>query len=44
MSDVVASCLKTVSVIKNPTLEDYFDCDAETRARAKEFIKTKVAK
>jgi len=43
MSDLVASCLNTVSVIKNPTLEDYFDCDAETRARAKEFIKTKVA-
>jgi 1-deoxy-D-xylulose-5-phosphate reductoisomerase len=44
MSDLVASCLNTVSAIKNPTLEDYFDCDAETRARAKEFIKTKVAK
>jgi 1-deoxy-D-xylulose-5-phosphate reductoisomerase len=43
MSDLVASCLNTVSAIKNPTLEDYFDCDAETRARAKEFIKTKVA-
>lgn len=43
MSDLVASCLNTVSVVKNPTLEDYFDCDAETRARAKEFIKTKVA-
>lgn len=43
MSDIVASCLNTVSVIKNPTLEDYFACDAETRAKAKEFIKTKVA-
>jgi len=43
MSDLVASCLNTVSVVKNPTLEDYFDCDAETRARAKEFIQTKVA-
>ncbi len=43
MSDLVASCLNKVSIIKKPTLEDYFACDAETRAKAKEFIKTKVA-
>jgi len=43
MSDLVANCLNTVSIIKKPTLEDYFACDAETRAKAKEFIKTKVA-
>ncbi len=43
MSDLVESCLNKVSIIKKPTLEDYFTCDAETRAKAKEFIKTKVA-
>ncbi|MGB6036601.1 MAG: 1-deoxy-D-xylulose-5-phosphate reductoisomerase [Cryomorphaceae bacterium] len=43
MSDLVVSCLNKVSIIKKPTLEDYFACDAETRAKAKEFIKTKVA-
>ncbi|HKK40448.1 MAG TPA: 1-deoxy-D-xylulose-5-phosphate reductoisomerase [Cryomorphaceae bacterium] len=44
MSDVVESCLNKVSNIKKPSLEDYFACDAETRAKAKEFIKTKVAR
>ena len=39
MSDMVESCLNTVSFVKKPTLEDYFICDAETRAKAKEFIK-----
>ena len=43
MSDLVANCLNTCSIIQKPTLEDYFACDAETRAKAKEFIKTKVA-
>lgn len=39
MSDMVESCLNTVPFVKKPTLEDYFTCDAETRAKAKEFIK-----
>lgn len=44
MSDLVENCLKTVSPIQKPTLEDYFNVDAETRAKAKEFIKAKAAK
>jgi 1-deoxy-D-xylulose-5-phosphate reductoisomerase len=43
MSEVVENCLKAVSVINKPSVEDYFACDTETRAKAKEFIKTKVA-
>ncbi|MCZ4410420.1 1-deoxy-D-xylulose-5-phosphate reductoisomerase [Cryomorphaceae bacterium 1068] len=43
MSNLVENCLNGVSLIKKPTLEDYFGTDAETRAKAKEFIKTKVA-
>ena len=44
MSDVVENCLKNSSIIKNPSADDYYACDAETRAKAKEFIKTKVAR
>lgn len=43
MSDMVENCLSKVAFIEKPTLADYFGCDAETRAKAKEFIKTKVA-
>lgn len=38
MSDVIASCLGRMPFIKNPTVEDYRQCDTETRLLAKELL------
>jgi 1-deoxy-D-xylulose-5-phosphate reductoisomerase len=43
MSDLVSSCLQNCTFVASPSLEDYFSTDSETRSRALEFIKTKVA-
>jgi 1-deoxy-D-xylulose-5-phosphate reductoisomerase len=42
MSDVIASCLEEMPLLKNPSLEDYFETDRETRKKAEEMIRTKV--
>ncbi|WP_425392653.1 1-deoxy-D-xylulose-5-phosphate reductoisomerase [Ekhidna sp.] len=39
ISDVIENCLKKVSYIRNPELEDFIQTDKETRARALELIK-----
>ncbi len=38
MSDVIASCLDRMPFINTPTLEDYRQCDTETRLLAKELL------
>lgn len=38
MSDVIESCLSRMPFIKNPTVEDYRQCDTETRLLAKELL------
>lgn len=38
MSDVIASCLDRMPFIKTPTIEDYRQCDTETRLLAKELL------
>lgn len=38
MSDVIASCMSRMPFIKNPTVEDYRQCDTETRLLAKELL------
>lgn len=39
ISDVIESCLKKVSYIRNPELDDFIQTDKETRARALELIR-----
>jgi 1-deoxy-D-xylulose-5-phosphate reductoisomerase len=39
ISDVIESCLKKVSYIRNPELDDFIQTDKETRAKALELIK-----
>ncbi|WP_370089885.1 1-deoxy-D-xylulose-5-phosphate reductoisomerase [Ekhidna sp.] len=39
ISDVIENCLKKVSYIRNPELDDFIQTDKETRARALELIK-----
>lgn len=39
ISDVIESCLKKVSYIRNPEIEDFIQTDKETRAKALELIK-----
>lgn len=38
MSDVIASCLSRMPFIKTPSVEDYRQCDKETRLLAKELL------
>jgi 1-deoxy-D-xylulose-5-phosphate reductoisomerase len=38
MSDVIESCLSRMPFIKAPTVEDYRQCDTETRLLAKELL------
>jgi 1-deoxy-D-xylulose-5-phosphate reductoisomerase len=38
MSDVIETCMQRVSFIKNPTLDDYVQTDAETRRIASEAL------
>ena len=38
MSEVIASSLDRIPYIKNPSLEDYIQCDKETRLLTKELI------
>ncbi len=38
MSDVIASCLDRMPFIKTPTVDDYRQCDKETRLLAKELL------
>jgi 1-deoxy-D-xylulose-5-phosphate reductoisomerase len=38
MSDVIESCLSRMPFIKTPTIEDYRQCDKETRLLAKELL------
>ena len=38
ISDVIETCLKKVSYIRNPELDDFIQTDKETRARALELI------
>ncbi len=40
ISPVIEKCLKEVSFIKNPTLEDLIHTDKESRKKAQEFIKS----
>lgn len=39
ISDVIENCLKKVSYIRNPELDDFIQTDKETRAKALELIK-----
>ena len=39
MSDVIASALEKMPFIKTPTIEDYIQCDKETRILTKEILK-----
>ncbi|SNT15757.1 1-deoxy-D-xylulose 5-phosphate reductoisomerase [Ekhidna lutea] len=39
ISDVIENCLKKVSYIRNPELEDFIQTDKETRAKALELIR-----
>ncbi|WP_436517569.1 1-deoxy-D-xylulose-5-phosphate reductoisomerase [Ekhidna sp. To15] len=39
ISDVIENCLKKVSYIRNPEIEDFIQTDKETRAKALELIK-----
>ncbi len=39
ISEVIESCLKKVSYIRNPEIEDFIETDKETRAKALELIK-----
>lgn len=38
MSDVIETCLSRMPFIKTPTIEDYRQCDKETRLLAKELL------
>lgn len=38
MSDIIEDCLENMDYIAHPTLEDYFDTDAKTRAYAQSLI------
>ena len=42
MSDVIASALDKMPFIKTPNIEDYIQCDKETRLLTKELIKSKL--
>jgi len=42
MSDVIESCLARMPLIKTPSLEDYRQCDKETRILASELLKKQV--
>ena len=39
MSDVIASALDKIPLIKTPSIEDYVQCDKETRILTSELIK-----
>ena len=39
MSDVIASALDKMPFIKNPSIDDYMQCDKETRLLTKELLK-----
>ncbi len=39
ISDVIENCLKKVSYIRNPEIEDFIQTDKETRAKALELIR-----
>lgn len=39
MSDVIASCLSKMPFIKSPSVDDYRQCDKETRLLAKELLR-----
>jgi 1-deoxy-D-xylulose-5-phosphate reductoisomerase len=38
MSDLIENCMKKVSFVRIPTLEDYIETDKETRHLALEFV------
>lgn len=38
MSDLIEDCMKKVSFVRTPTLEDYIETDKETRRMALEFV------
>jgi 1-deoxy-D-xylulose-5-phosphate reductoisomerase len=38
MSDLIEDCMKKVSFVRTPTLEDYIETDKETRRLALEFV------
>jgi 1-deoxy-D-xylulose 5-phosphate reductoisomerase len=38
MSDLIENCMKKVSFVRIPTLEDYIETDKETRRLALEFV------
>jgi 1-deoxy-D-xylulose-5-phosphate reductoisomerase len=38
MSDLIENCMKKVSFVRTPTLEDYIETDKETRRLALEFV------
>jgi 1-deoxy-D-xylulose-5-phosphate reductoisomerase len=38
MSDLIENCMKKVSLVRTPTLEDYIETDKETRRLALEFV------
>ncbi len=38
ISDIIEACMKRMSFIQNPLLEDYISTDIETRIKAKELI------
>ncbi|HCY46800.1 MAG TPA: 1-deoxy-D-xylulose-5-phosphate reductoisomerase [Flavobacteriales bacterium] len=38
MSDLVENAMRSVNFIQNPTLQDYFDTDAATRAHSEIFV------
>ena len=38
MSDIIAKAMDKMPFIKQPSLQDYFQCDKETRILVKELI------
>ncbi|MFN7329406.1 MAG: 1-deoxy-D-xylulose-5-phosphate reductoisomerase, partial [Bacteroidota bacterium] len=39
MSELVEQCMKKISFVTNPSLQDYIETNRETRAKAKEITK-----
>ena len=38
MSDLIANCMEKITFVKNPSLEDYINSDANTRSLAKKIL------
>ena len=38
MPDLIANCMEKITFVKNPSLEDYINSDANTRSLAKKLL------